>query len=249
VSEFATFVPVRTPVIPTYTEEFVASAASAALPDGTSWTITIAGASYGGVGTSINVSGLAAGMYTATVSDATASGGLTKWTPTSASLSVQVTGDGQEPVAFGAPSFWVSISGTTGGTVAPASGWYADHAAVTLTASPNLGETFVNWSGTGLGSYTGNGSSGNATANAPLTEFATFQPMAPAAVTVSSTWTSTSTLALLAIAGLIVGLVVGLVVRRARTAPVGGSDPATGPVRSLAPSAHGARSTPTGGMP
>jgi hypothetical protein len=218
VTEFATFGPVPPTPHPVYTETFVST-----LPAGASWSIKVGTGTYGGVGPTIVVHDLAPGAYTATVSGATASNGLTKWAPTATAVPVTVSGNGSTPVAFGKPVFWVTVGGSAGGTEVPSSGWQADGATLSLNATANLGETFVNWTGTGDGNYTGNASTATATVDGPLTEFATFAPVAPAVTTVTSVWSSGSTWAILGIVGLLVGLIVGIAVRRMRAEPAGSS--------------------------
>jgi len=190
--------------------------------------VKINGTSYAGVGSSIVVHGLIAGTYTATVSGATASNGLTKWSPVTPAVPVTVSGDGSTPVAFGKPSYWLTVGGSSGGTESPSSGWEVAGSTLSLNATPNLGETFVNWTGTGGGNYTGNASATTVTVEAPITEFATFAPVIPAATQVTSVWSSGTTWAILGLVGLLVGLIVGVAVRRMRAAPAGTS-PITAP--------------------
>jgi hypothetical protein len=222
VTEFATFVPVHPTPHPKYNETFEASVA---FPAGTAWSVTINGTSYAAIGSTVIVKDLTPGQYTATVTTATSTDGLTKWAPVSPAVSVAVTGNGITPVPFAKPSFWVSIGSSTGGTTSPPSGWFAAGTAVTLNASANLGEMFVNWTGTGSGSYSGNESTAPVTVNAPLTEVATFAPVPIAVTAVTSVWSAGTTWIALGVVGLLVGLGVGLVVRRLRTAPASGPEP------------------------
>jgi hypothetical protein len=215
VTEFATFGPMAKHPPQHFNETF---ASSVLFPSGTTWSVKINGTSYAGIGSTIVVRGLLAGTYTATVSGATSADGLTKWSPVSPSVATTVSGDGQTPVAFGKPSFWVTVGGSSGGTESPSSGWEVAGTTLSLNASANLGETFVNWTGTGSGSYTGNASATTVTVEAPLTEFATFAPVAPAATQVTSVWSSGTTWAILGLVGLLVGLIVGIAVRRMRAA-------------------------------
>jgi hypothetical protein len=247
VTEFATFVPLPPTLHPVYTETFKSSVA---FPTGTSWSVHIGTGNYGGNGPTILVSGLAPGSYTATVSGATAANGLTKWSPTATTLPVTVSGNGTQPVGFGKPVFWVTIGGSTGGTEAPSSGWQSEGTSLTLNATANLGETFVNWTGTGDGNYTGNLSTTTLTVNGPLTEFATFAPVAPAVTTVTSVWSSGSTWAILGVVGLLVGLIVGIAVRRLRAEPSGGSPGPVTPWTGESPgSSGGGAGTTAGGSP
>lgn len=63
---------------------------------------------------------------------------------------------------------------STDGTVAPTSGWQPAGASVNLSAVPASGFLFVNWTGTGNGSYSGSNATPTITMNAPITENGTF---------------------------------------------------------------------------
>jgi hypothetical protein len=219
VTEFATFVFVPPPPKIVYTEGFVSSVA---FPAGTSWSVKIGSTSYAGIGPKIVVAGLTPTTYTVTVSVATSADGLTRWAPAStAPFPLHVTSDQNQTVTFGKPSYWVTIGGSSGGTEAPASGWEAAGTVLTLNATPDLGQTFVGWQGTGDGNYSGNLSTTTVTVVAPITEFANYQPVQQAATVVTSFWSSTTTWAILGLVGLLVGLIVGIVVRRIKAEPAG----------------------------
>lgn len=61
-----------------------------------------------------------------------------------------------------------------GGSVTPASGWYAAGAIVSLDAVPSAGYTFLNWTGTGTGNYTGTSATPTIAMNSPIVENASF---------------------------------------------------------------------------
>jgi Divergent InlB B-repeat domain len=216
VTEFATFVPIRTPPHPTYVETFLASPA---LPAGTSWSVTVNGTSYAAVGPSVAIAGLSPGAYSATVGGALSADGLTKWSPSQTTISVTVSQNGTTDVPFGRASYWVEVRATSGGTVAPASSWEPAGTSLSLNASANLGDTFVNWTGTGPGSYSGNLSGTTLTVSGPVTELATFAPQSIATSTTTGIWQAPSTWAVLGAVGLLAGLVVGIAIRRLRAAP------------------------------
>jgi hypothetical protein len=246
ITEVATFAPRTPPPAVTYTVEF---SSSVALPPGTTWTVTIGTTSYGGVGQDVNISGLSPGSYTATVSGATSPDGLSRWGPPASTIPLDVSRNATQPVTFGAPSYWVTVGGSSGGTTTPGSAWYVGGASLDLVATPDVGDTFANWTGTGTGSYSGNISTTNATVRGPLTEFATFEPVAPATVSVSSIWSSPSTWALLAAIGLVAGLVIGVAVRRLR-AMTGESSGPLGTARRLVSSGStDGAGAPLGGFP
>lgn len=222
ITELATFAPIPPPSHPTYTVEFESTPT---LPVGATWSLTIDGATYAAVGADLNVSGLGPQPYTATVGTATSSAGTARWAPTPATISIDVTANGEQSVTFGTPQFWVSISGSAGGSVTPASGWFAGGTSVPLGATANTGWLFVNWTGTGTGSYSGNQSSASVSVKGPFSEFATFRPPATSTTTTaSSVWSNPGTWAILAVVGLLAGLVVGVAVRRlGRSPPSDGS--------------------------
>jgi len=70
----------------------------------------------------------------------------------------------------------ITLNPTTGGSVSAADDWYNAGTSFQVIASPNAGWQFENWSGSGLGSYSGDKSSALAAAVFPLTETATFYP-------------------------------------------------------------------------
>ncbi|MCI4332591.1 MAG: hypothetical protein L3K01_02505, partial [Thermoplasmata archaeon] len=146
--------------------------------------------------------------------------GRTRWSPaSSAAFPLHVTATADQTVTYGKPSFWVTIGGSAGGSEIPTSGWYVTGASLVLNATPNLGQTFVSWQGTGDGNYTGNQSGTTLVVLGEITEFASFQPAAKAATVITSFWSSPTTWAILGLVGLLVGLIVGIAVRRFRTAP------------------------------
>jgi hypothetical protein len=224
VSEFATFVPVAPPPTPTFRATFESSVK---FPSGTSWSVTIGNHSYAAFGPTVTVSGLPPGTYTASISGAISADGLTKWAPVESKIPIRVSGNLSVPANFGKASYWLEITTSAGGSATPSSSWAVAGSSLTLNASANLGDQFVNWSGTGDGSYNGTSSTTTVTVFGPITETATFVPVA-AATTVSSTvWQSPTTWAVLGGVGLLVGLIVGIAVRRSRGGPPA-SDPPMG---------------------
>jgi hypothetical protein len=160
-----------------------------------------------------------------------------------------VTANANQTVTYGKPSFWVTIGGSAGGSEIPASGWYVTGASLVLNATPDLGQSFVSWQGTGDGNYTGNQSGTTLVVLGEITEFASFQPVQQAATVVTSFWSSTTTWAILGLVGLLVGLIVGIAVRRFRTAPATTTAPVA-PWSSEEPTTgSGGGGTATGGTP
>ncbi len=79
-----------------------------------------------------------------------------------------------------APEYYVSVSASSGGSVAPDPvGWTHGGAAVQLTATAAAHNNFVGWTGTGAGAVTGTSLVITVTPNGPVTELATFVGVTP----------------------------------------------------------------------
>ena len=72
--------------------------------------------------------------------------------------------------------YYLTMQGSTGGSITPVSAWFAAGTVVAIAASPDSNYTFGVWTGTGSGSYTGSSSNSSVTMNGPITETATFNP-------------------------------------------------------------------------
>ena len=70
--------------------------------------------------------------------------------------------------------YYLTMTHGTGGTVLPGSGWRGSGAAVSISATPTSGYSFTNWSGSGIGSYSGTNNPASITMSGPITETATF---------------------------------------------------------------------------
>jgi hypothetical protein len=70
--------------------------------------------------------------------------------------------------------FMLTMSAGAGGTVSPASAFFNSGQSVNISATPNSGFTFTNWTGAGTGSFTGATNSASVTMNGPITETASF---------------------------------------------------------------------------
>jgi hypothetical protein len=72
--------------------------------------------------------------------------------------------------------YFLTMSAGSGGTVTPASGWHNAGRSVPIKARPNPGFTFVDWLGSGTGSYTGTNDPASITMGGPISETANFSP-------------------------------------------------------------------------
>lgn len=73
----------------------------------------------------------------------------------------------------------MQLSPSAGGTVMPGSSWQNTGSTVILSASPTTGYTFLTWTGSGVGSYTGTANPTVVLMNVPITEIAYFESHAP----------------------------------------------------------------------
>jgi List-Bact-rpt repeat protein len=70
--------------------------------------------------------------------------------------------------------YYLTMTPGTGGIVRPGSGWKNSGSAVSISATPNNGYSFSNWTGSGTGSYSGPDNPASITMGGPITETATF---------------------------------------------------------------------------
>jgi hypothetical protein len=75
-----------------------------------------------------------------------------------------------------ATNYFLTVDANPGGTASPASLWTDSGESVNISATPNSGFLFNNWSGSGSGSYSGNSSIASVTMDGPITETASFVP-------------------------------------------------------------------------
>ena len=117
-----------------------------------------------------------AGAYYSVLSSFPSSNSSERWYST-ASTAGTITSPMNLTVAYVLQYYVTTQSNpSTGGAVLPQSGWFDAGSSIVLRPSASAGWIFVNWNGSGAGSYTG--SEGNATVdvNGPITETADFYP-------------------------------------------------------------------------
>jgi len=189
------------------------------LPSNVVWSASIGGTAVTGTGALTFT--LLNGTYTVLVGTVSPMAGV-EYVPSVTSFSVTVTADTPYQGPAFTTMYLVTISGSTGGTAGPTSLWTTSGSSITLSAVAGSSDTFVNWTGTGTGSYSGTTAGTTVTVTGPISEFATFVPTS--SLSKASTGNGGSdTLAIgLLVALLVVGLVVGLLIARSRPPSSGG---------------------------
>lgn len=186
------------------------------LPGTVEWNVSAGGFGATGTNGTLTIYGLN-GSYTLSV-PAIYVGAGDRWVATPANASETVTSNGTFSVSF-VQQYLVTVVAGPGGTATPASSWVVAGSVVDLTATANATSQFVNWTGTGSGSYTGTAASTSLTVNGPVTEEATFQPVAPkTGPSGGQTGASPLMAIVLLVVLLVVGAIIGLLVGRRRGA-------------------------------
>lgn len=73
-------------------------------------------------------------------------------------------------------NYYLTMDTGAGGSIGPASLWTNSGENVNISATPNTGYFFSNWSGSGAGSYSGDSNVTSITMDGPITETASFLP-------------------------------------------------------------------------
>jgi Divergent InlB B-repeat domain len=203
--------PVQNLVSVTYTLEnpanatFVANLTATGLPNGTAWSAEVGTTSYavpdgsldlpvrGGSETTLNGSivytedGVA--YYVDAVSVLTDVMGSTWQNTTNLATPFWFNGSAQVVLSY-LPMYWLTVAGSTGGTVGPASEWVVPGTTVTIVATASPGYQFLDWTGAGSGSSTlgqEHQTAINITPNGTVNELATFRATPPPVWTVNVT--------------------------------------------------------------
>jgi hypothetical protein len=149
---------------------------------GTPWQFSFNGSAYSSDTPWINITSRP-GTFLTSASPAVASNGSVGYTPLNVPAEWSVTPGSTYVVNFTQAYRVNSIAGS-GGSISGggASGtlWVQAGGLVALTASAHTGYAFNGWSGIGLGSYTGGGTTANITVGGPITETASFVPLTSA---------------------------------------------------------------------
>lgn len=163
----------RTAVPPT--AEHSVTFTESGLPSGTLWSVTVNGTLRSSVSTSISFPE-PNGSYAYTVTSPTLPVNGSRFVATPPGGSVVVRGTNvTTSVLFGA-QYWVgtAASPVDSGATAPASGWFAAGAPVSLQAVATSGNRFVAWTGQGPGNYSGADNPVSITVRGSINETAEF---------------------------------------------------------------------------
>ncbi len=85
-------------------------------------------------------------------------------------------------------------SPATGVTVGPGSGWFTPGSNITISTNASRNLRFLNWTGEGLGSYSGTSTTSTVVVDAPITEQANFQTTTSTSISTTTTSQSTTTI-------------------------------------------------------
>ncbi len=162
------------------------------LPSNLKWSVTLNGTTVSTYQNTIYFT-LPNGTYDYSVETPIAVGSGTEFTTTSGGV-VIVDGSGVEIVVTYTEEFYLNMSviPTGSGTVSPSSGWYPAGMDITLYPSAYAGYIFINWTGTGDGSYTGAQPTANIVMKGPINETALFAKVYNVKFTESGLRTGTS---------------------------------------------------------
>jgi Divergent InlB B-repeat domain len=215
---------------------YTLTVAETGLPTGVAWAVSFGATGASGTGPALTVAGLNGTAPFVVPPVLTAPG--TRFVSNLTGIAETVTGNRSIALIF-TEQFELVVTGSQGGSVSPSSEWLAPGASITLHATPNATSVFANWTGTGMGAYSGTTSAPTLTVSGPVNELATFTPR-PAPATAAGTttglpsWFGWGLFAALLAAGSAGGLAFG---RRQRppaaeetepeSAPEGGSDGST----------------------
>lgn len=148
------------------------------LTNGTVWHFAFNGTEYSSSTPWINVTTRSGSFPEAGFPVVSANGSAT-YAPVTLAPMVNVTTGSTYPVDF-TSAFQLTMGTSVGGRISPGTGayWEATGASRSISATANPGFTFVGWSGTGAGAYTGLNPNATLTMNGPVVETANFAPLA-----------------------------------------------------------------------
>jgi Divergent InlB B-repeat domain len=213
-SEVASFMPVVVPLPATYSLTLHVGG----LPSGLTWNATIGDRGISSDAASASIGDLN-GTYTVAFGTLYASSNE-RFAEFPGPTSVPVTSNSSLFVNYTA-QYAVDVVASGGGSVASSPSWSNASATITLSATSASGYHFVNWTGTGPGSYSGTDQNPTVTVSGAVSEVANFAAnAAPAkpATAPNAAGPELEGIALLVVL-LVVGVIVGMLLTRQRRAP------------------------------
>lgn len=171
------------------TADFGASFREVGLPNGTAWGLGVGTSSLSASGAWLNLS-LPGGSAVVNATNVTTANGVAYYVSrvtvqpftlnaswlnfTAMPAVVPLRGPVVVTLSY-TPMYWVSVSGTPGGSVSPASRWVPQGGSLQLNESPSSGFSFIGWTGAGSGAVTTAVANPVVRPSGPLTELATFE--------------------------------------------------------------------------
>jgi hypothetical protein len=147
-----------------------------ALTTGTVWQLSFNGTTYSSATPWINVT-VHPGTYPIYGFPVTSQNSSATYVPTGLGPSIAVNTSSTYDVSF-VPAYKVTAIASGGGTTtSPGSTWVASGTTASFTAAPLTGFSWIGWTGSGPGSYSGSDLTANVTANGPILETANFAPL------------------------------------------------------------------------
>jgi hypothetical protein len=143
------------------------------IPSGTTWGVTVGGTRYTSTTSSLTVSGLSGSV--AYTYDSTVSGASGTRYICNSGCSGSVSSSTTVTASYGT-QYYLTMQAGSGGTVSPSSNWYNAGSSVSISATPNSGYSFSQWtcSSSGCACYSGTNNPATVTMNCPITETANF---------------------------------------------------------------------------
>ncbi|MGC2788727.1 MAG: alkaline phosphatase family protein, partial [Thermoplasmata archaeon] len=169
-------------------EQYNVTFSETGLPTGTEWSATLDGTLESSRTPSVGFTE-PNGSYGYSVLSPTPTVDGTRYVATPSSGSAEVSGANVTVTISYAPEYSLTaVASPVGdGTVSPESGWYSSGQKVSIQATPGSGDAFSNWSGQGLGSYSGPSNPVELTVRGPINETAEFTAASGSQVTVTFT--------------------------------------------------------------
>lgn len=181
---------------PLPTDRFNLTVTEVGLGNGTWWTVYVGGVGYSSDQPTFQIQNLypcgdPSGSYSVAVPYAYSADGLTRYVPSSRLPSTICTNGATVLSVTFASQYFLTLQSTAGGFAEASVGlftttsglWVPASLSVQLTAVTLANYTFVQWTGTGPGNWTGPGASQSVVLTGPVTETAVFAKVIPPAPT------------------------------------------------------------------